>query len=97
MLLQDLELTWLSEEMFWHQRSRVNWLNYGDLLQAFSCEQKKLISGLKNTRGEWLFDQSDIQRLVRDHFGAIFTTIGPRDFEEVINMLNLALDRRFSM
>nr|GEU52210.1 reverse transcriptase [Tanacetum cinerariifolium] len=30
MLLQELETTWLREEMYWHQRSRVNWLNYED-------------------------------------------------------------------
>ncbi|GKE44629.1 reverse transcriptase [Tanacetum coccineum] len=30
MLLQELEATWLREEMYWHKRSRVNWLNYGD-------------------------------------------------------------------
>ncbi|GKD17719.1 reverse transcriptase, partial [Tanacetum coccineum] len=78
-----LELAWLREEMFWHQRSRVNWLNYGDrnsrffhLLATYRGQRNK-ISGLKNTRGEWVSDQSDIQRLVRDHFGAIFTTMGP--------------------
>lgn len=35
MLLQALEATWLREEMYWHQRSRVNWLNYGDCNSRF--------------------------------------------------------------
>ncbi|PWA45368.1 hypothetical protein CTI12_AA518500 [Artemisia annua] len=94
LLLQELELTWLREEMFWHQRSRINWLNYGDRnsrffhLLATHRGQKNKISGLKNSTGEWVFDQSDIQSLVRDHFGSIFTTMGPRDFHEVIEVLN---------
>ena len=29
-LLKTLEATFLKEEMFWHQSSRVNWLKYGD-------------------------------------------------------------------
>lgn len=35
-----------------------------------------------------MFDPSDIQRLVRNHFGAIFTTSGSCDFEEAIEVLD---------
>ncbi|GKC40715.1 reverse transcriptase, partial [Tanacetum coccineum] len=45
----------------------------------------------KKFKGEWIFDPSDIQRLVRDHFGAIFTNSGPRNFEELIEVLDLVV------
>ncbi|GJS94302.1 reverse transcriptase [Tanacetum coccineum] len=59
MLLKELESTWLRAEMYWHQQSRVNWLNYGDHnscffhLYAIQRGQKNIISGLKNSQGEW--------------------------------------------
>ncbi|PWA82877.1 reverse transcriptase [Artemisia annua] len=43
-----------------------------------------------------MFDQSDIQRLVRNHFGAIFTTSGPRDFEEVIEVLDPVVSNKMN-
>nr|GEX34392.1 reverse transcriptase [Tanacetum cinerariifolium] len=93
MLLQELETIWLREEMFCHQRSRVNWLKYGDCnsrffhLYAIQRGQKNKMSGLKNSQEEWIYDNGEIQRLVRDHFGSIFTTNGARNYEEVISDL----------
>lgn len=36
---RELELTHQREEMYLHQRSRVNWLNYGDKILRFSMPQ----------------------------------------------------------
>nr|GEW13357.1 reverse transcriptase [Tanacetum cinerariifolium] len=94
MLLQELETIWLREEMFCHQRSRVNWLKYGDCnsrffhVYAIQRGQKNKISRLKTSQGEWVYDNGEVQRLVRDHFGSIFTTNGARNYEEVISVLN---------
>ncbi|GKB14420.1 hypothetical protein Tco_0848343, partial [Tanacetum coccineum] len=93
-LLQELETTWLREEMFWHQRSRVNWLNYGDCnsrffhLNAIQRGLRNSISGLINSQGEWVYDHEGIQRLVQDHFKAIYKTNGARNFDDVISVLN---------
>ncbi|GJZ78991.1 reverse transcriptase [Tanacetum coccineum] len=93
-LLQELETTWLREEMFWHQRSRINWLNYGDCnsrffhLNAIQRGLRNSVSGLIISQGEWVYDHEGIQRLVQDHFKAIYKTSGARNFDDVISVLN---------
>nr|GEX30166.1 reverse transcriptase domain-containing protein [Tanacetum cinerariifolium] len=49
---------------------------------------KKIISGLKNAQGEWVYDKGGIGRLVRDHFQSIYMTNDTRDFEDVISVLD---------
>ncbi|GJV60623.1 reverse transcriptase [Tanacetum coccineum] len=101
--LQDLEVTWMREEMYWHQRSRINWLNYGDRnsrffhLSAIHRGQRNKISALKNAQGDWLYDPKDIQFLVLDHFRALFQTTGPRDLEEAISVLNPVVSQEMNL
>lgn len=34
-ILTGLDELWAREEMFWHQRSRINWINFGDSNSQF--------------------------------------------------------------
>ncbi|GJU13353.1 reverse transcriptase [Tanacetum coccineum] len=92
-LKQNLEETWLKEEMYWHQRSRVNWLKYGDQnlrffhLSIIHRSQRNRITMLKNGHGEWVEDPNVLNQLIRNHFEDVYrscSSSGTRDFSDIL-------------
>lgn len=63
-LIGKLDKIWSQEEMFWHQRSRINYLKFGDRntrffhLTATQRRQRNLILRLKNGEGNWISSAS---------------------------------------
>ncbi|PWA65154.1 hypothetical protein CTI12_AA306500 [Artemisia annua] len=92
LLFSKLEQTWLREEMFWHQRSRVNWIKYGDQnsrffhLSAIHRSQRNKILSLKMTE------------LICEHFVDIYSSSGNenRDFGDVLDMLTPVVNNDMS-
>lgn len=57
-----------SEEMYYHQRSRVNWLNYGDRNTAFfhatviQRRRRNQLLAFKDDNGDWLNSEVEINQ-----------------------------------
>ncbi|KAI8525452.1 hypothetical protein RHMOL_Rhmol13G0231200 [Rhododendron molle] len=107
---EELELTLLREEMYQHQRSRLNWITYGDKNTAFfhatviQRRQRNQLTRLKNNEGVWLSEDHEINEHLSEYFSKLFTATGSRDFEEVLHKvdkcvtddMNCKLTRRVS-
>nr|GEZ24877.1 reverse transcriptase [Tanacetum cinerariifolium] len=93
LLRKKLEETWRKEEMFWHQRSRVNWIKFGDQntrffhLSTIHRSQRNAITMLKNGEGQWVDDPVALNTLIRNHFTSIYTSVGVREFGDVLDVI----------
>lgn len=91
---EELELTLLREEMYQHQRSRLNWIMYGDKNTAFfhatviQRRQRNQLTKLKNNEGVWLSEEHDINEHLFEYFSKLFKSTGTRDFGEVLQMVD---------
>ncbi|KAH7852348.1 hypothetical protein Vadar_023748 [Vaccinium darrowii] len=87
---RELELTNQREEMYLHQRSLVNWLNYGDKNVAFfhatvtKQRQRNQMCRIKDELGVWLSDDSSINRNLHSYFVNLFQASGGRDYAEAL-------------
>ncbi|KAF7140294.1 hypothetical protein RHSIM_Rhsim06G0103400 [Rhododendron simsii] len=83
---KTMEIIMAREEMYLHQRSRVNWLNYGDRNSKFfyttliQRRQRNQILRLKAHAGVWKESEDDINLEIHHYFTALFENDGPRDF-----------------
>ncbi|GJZ52531.1 hypothetical protein Tco_0607046 [Tanacetum coccineum] len=102
-ILSKLEETWLCEEMFWHQRSRVNWIKYGDKnsrffhLSTIHRSQRNKIHMLENDQGDWVENSDQLHKLILDHFNAIYSSSGDRDFDGILDTSTPVVTRSMSI
>lgn len=79
-----LDLAHRQEEMFWRQKSRIQWLKEGDrntkFFHAYATSQRRrsAISGLLREDGSMALQQDDIAKLLVDHFCQGFTIYSSR-------------------
>lgn len=65
-LIGKISYLWRNEEMFWHQRSRINWLNFGDGNATFfhQCtvqrRARNKVVKIQNMQEVWLEKEEDI-------------------------------------
>ena len=91
-LMQIDELS-IREEMYWHQRARVNWINYGDAntrffhLTASYRKQRNRIFKLRDANDRWITDTQELKNAVKIHFADIFRSTGNRDFSRLISLV----------
>ena len=68
------------EEIYWAQRSRINWLQNGDkntsYFHNFAKERRKrnLIKKLRDDNGGWLEDTASLNPMISDYFAGLFST-----------------------
>ncbi|XP_028121413.1 uncharacterized protein LOC114318678 [Camellia sinensis] len=75
----------LQEEMLWYQKSRSNWLMFGDANTRFFHtstlirRKRNRIMALKNDDGTWCTNQIELQARAVQHFQQLFKTevVGP--------------------
>ena len=74
---------WLrKQEIYWAQRSRVNWIKHGDKitknfhLKASQRRQRNLIQGIMDPQGKWLEELEDVARVAVQYFNDLFSS-GP--------------------
>ncbi|CAB4313877.1 unnamed protein product [Prunus armeniaca] len=82
----DLEKLWKAEELYWCQRSRVNWLSAGDKntrffhLSTIQRRQRNKVLRLKNERGCWLSGDKLIGAEFNLYFSRMFISVGNRNW-----------------
>ncbi|KAG5563119.1 hypothetical protein RHGRI_005763 [Rhododendron griersonianum] len=90
--VKEVEILLLREEMMLHQRSRINWLSYGDRNSAFfhasinQRRQRNQLVNLRTSRGEWIESEEGINGLIKDFFLGLFSHSGQRDFSEALSV-----------
>ncbi|KAK3212813.1 hypothetical protein Dsin_017519 [Dipteronia sinensis] len=81
------------EEMYWKQRSRVDWLKGGDKnskffhFRATARRSRNLIEGLFDERGIWREGSVEVEKVVTKYFSGLFTA-GVAYSEDVDTVLN---------
>ena len=90
-LRHEINILIEKEEIYWKQRSRISWLHEGDRNTKFFhakgvCkeEKKNLIFSLKEMDGTVVEQQSDIERVIIQHFSTLFQSSNPNAIEEVV-------------
>ncbi|CAL2278234.1 unnamed protein product [Prunus armeniaca] len=87
---EEIEQLWKEEELYWKQRSRVNWLQAGDSnsrffhLTTIQHRQKNRVLKLKNDRGVWIYGEKNLRMEFEKFFNNLFHTSGPRNWEGII-------------
>lgn len=79
----DLARLLEEEEIYWHQRSRENWLRWGDRNtkwfhhKASECRKRNTIRGIMRTDGVWVDSESDVESVFIDYFQFPLTFLCP--------------------
>lgn len=79
-LAEELERLLEQEEMYWAQRSRINWLKYGDKNTSYfhnfatARRIRNRIQKLKDDQGNWREGTTYLNPLISDYFAGLFTT-----------------------
>ncbi|KAL6124266.1 hypothetical protein ACLB2K_076780 [Fragaria x ananassa] len=69
-----------AQEKYWRQRSSITWLKDGDRNSAFfhrrACNRKSknTIKGMIDESGNWTTNPEDIERIIMQYLGTIFST-----------------------
>ncbi|KAF7154618.1 hypothetical protein RHSIM_Rhsim01G0048000 [Rhododendron simsii] len=91
-ILGDL---WQKDAMYWHQRSRIKWLQMGDKnsrffhLSTIHRRQRNQIVKLKDVAGNWKMEEKDISAIIQTHFQELNSPPHLRDFGDIISLINL--------
>lgn len=81
----ELERLLVKEEVYWKQRSRVDWLRHGDKNTAYfhkhaSCRHKRnMIKGLFNANNVFQTDQKEMAKVVTDFYSELFSSRNPSE------------------
>ncbi|XP_055960697.1 uncharacterized protein LOC126668753 [Mercurialis annua] len=80
----------IQDEIYWAQKSRVQWLKCGDCNSKFfhakykERNRRNNISGLRSMQGSWVTDQISINTLILNHFQNIYQTSVPVGIESCL-------------
>ncbi|KAL5539433.1 hypothetical protein UlMin_045908 [Ulmus minor] len=96
LLERRLEFLNNKEEIYWRQRSRIEWLAHGDRNskyfhhKAAERSRKNRITGLFSNAGEWNTDPGKILGIISDYFQDIFLSSSPStsDFASVLSCVH---------
>ena len=79
-LLKELEVVLSQEEDIWALKSRVNWLVQGDRntnfyhVSTLVRRKRNQILAIKDSVGEWIFEEMAIKEHIRNRFEGIYTS-----------------------
>ena len=101
-LAEEIDKLLEQEELHWFQRSRINWLLFGDKNTSFfqklasQRKQRNRIKKLKDGNGNWHEGTAYLNPLVSDFFAGLFTTeieeIDPGLLEKVIPCISAEMN-----
>ncbi|KAF7151216.1 hypothetical protein RHSIM_Rhsim02G0177800 [Rhododendron simsii] len=93
-LINQLEDLWQKDVMYWHQRSRIKWLQMGDKNSRFfhlftiQRRQRNQIIRLKDKGGTWRSEPKEIAGIIRSHFKDLYKGPLTRDFDDIISLID---------
>lgn len=70
----------MDEEIYWRQRSRIEWLTEGDKNTKFfhskasSKKKKNIIWGVMNMQNKWVVDEEEVEKQFCEYFAELFTS-----------------------
>jgi hypothetical protein len=79
-LATEIENLLVQEEIHWAQRSRVNWLQYGDKNTSYfhnsakARRQRNRVKRLKDENGVWREGTAYLNPMISDYFSGLFST-----------------------
>lgn len=94
-LQKELEHVYVDEGLYWRQRCKVTWMKKGDgntdffHSKATSRRHRNLITGLRDSQGQWSEDPKVIDGIMQTYFGQLFASSNPDPLEidEVLERL----------
>ena len=97
-LIEELNSTlrkaYITEEQFWQQRSRTQWLKQGDRNTGFfhaATRTRRTINSIpviEDAQGGVVYEEQDITRVISDYFTQIFKTNGNESFSQIQDLLS---------
>ena len=66
------------QEIYWAQRSRINWMKHGDRntkffhAKASQRRRKNYIRGIRNSQGQWVENLEEVVQVALDYFDNLF-------------------------
>ncbi|KAF7152387.1 hypothetical protein RHSIM_Rhsim01G0140300 [Rhododendron simsii] len=89
-----LEDLWQKDAMFWHQRSKIKWLQMGDKnshffhLSTIQRRQINQIVKLKDDASLWKMEAKEITGIIKSHFQSLYSPPAARDFNDVLSLID---------
>ncbi|KAK2650963.1 hypothetical protein Ddye_018452 [Dipteronia dyeriana] len=93
-----------TEEKYWQQRARVNWIRGGDRNSRFFHSKasrrraRNKIRGLTDVDGNWRDSREDMEKIISNYFTSIFTTSCPsqNDIDLILEGVQPKISRSLS-
>lgn len=90
---EEIEVLLDREEMYYHQRSRIRWLQYGDKNISFfhasvvQRRQRNQLLRLKDENGDWLSSEGQINHQLGGYFSSLFKGSNHRNMEAALSAI----------
>lgn len=90
---REIEKFWELEEKYWGQRSRSQWLKYGDLNSKFfhavtvNRRQRNKVLRIRDDDGTWLEKDDEIGLCFKNFFTNLYSSGGSRDLSLALNFV----------
>ncbi|KAH7862199.1 hypothetical protein Vadar_001358 [Vaccinium darrowii] len=94
----QLQLEWDSEELFWKQKSRVDWLQHGDKNTGFfhasvlQRRAKNRITGVEDSNSNWISDSTEVKTEFQRYYQSIFEASPALDMGDVLSVIPTLVD-----
>ena len=78
--MNDYNQTLLQKELLWFQKSRSNWVQFGDRNTKYFHtttiirRRKNRVEALRREDGSWSFDAEEIKQMMVHHFHNVYTS-----------------------
>ncbi|KAA3466249.1 reverse transcriptase [Gossypium australe] len=85
------------DEVYWEQRARVNWLQYGDKNTAYFhksatiCRRANFITKLVTDDGKEIVEDTELQEVAKNYFEKLFSSEGVADPKRILEGIDSSI------